>query len=189
MLLQVVVGAHLESPEDLCICPFCLAIAPGVGYGCEAELGADALTIFLEDPTCKLVPLSVMIRFGTPNLHTMDLRKATTAPWVMLTIGVASGHLGNLSMATKRYRYPPTALGNGPRISTPIRRMAKRVESSVGSELVCVSVLHGIDTPCRTLPSQLHPGERLASRSHAGRPYRPVCGMMNDFCTLLHGSP
>jgi hypothetical protein len=119
MLLQVVIGACLESPEDLCICPFCLAIAPGVGYECEAELGADALAIFLEDPTCKLVPLSVMIRFGTPNLHTMDLRKATAAPWVMLTTGVASGHLGNLSMATKRYRYPPTALGNGPRISTP----------------------------------------------------------------------
>jgi hypothetical protein len=38
---------------------------------------------------------------------------------VMLTIGVASGHLVNLSMATKRKRYPPPALGNGPRISTP----------------------------------------------------------------------
>jgi hypothetical protein len=54
MLLQVVVGACLESPADLCICPFRLAIAPGVGYGCEAELGADALAIFLEDPTCKV---------------------------------------------------------------------------------------------------------------------------------------
>jgi hypothetical protein len=49
----------------------------------------------------------------------MDFRKATAAPWVMLTTGVASSHLVNLSMATKRYRYPPTALGNGPRISTP----------------------------------------------------------------------
>jgi hypothetical protein len=36
----------------------------------------------------------------------------------MLTTGVASGHFVNLSMATKRKRYPPTALGNGPRIST-----------------------------------------------------------------------
>jgi hypothetical protein len=81
-----------------------------------------------------------MIRFGTPNLQTMDLRKETVAPWVMLTTGVASGHLVNLSMATKRYRYPPTALGNGPRISTPIRRMAKRVESFAKPELVCVFV-------------------------------------------------
>jgi hypothetical protein len=30
--------------------------------------------------------------------------------------GVASGHLVNLSMATYRYRYPPTALGKGPKI-------------------------------------------------------------------------
>jgi hypothetical protein len=54
MLLQVIVGARLESPEDLCICPFRLAITPGVSHGREAELGADALAIFLEDPTCKL---------------------------------------------------------------------------------------------------------------------------------------
>jgi hypothetical protein len=65
------------------------------------------------------VSLSVIIRLGTPNLQTIDLRKATAAPWVMLTTGVASGHFVNLLMAMKRNRYPPTALGNGPRISTP----------------------------------------------------------------------
>jgi hypothetical protein len=65
------------------------------------------------------VPLFVMIRLGTPNLQTIDLRKATTAPWVMLTTGVASGHFVNLLMTTKRKWYPPTALGNGPKISTP----------------------------------------------------------------------
>jgi hypothetical protein len=54
MLLQAVVGARFESPEDLCICPFCLAIASGVDHRCKEELGANALTIFLEDPTCKL---------------------------------------------------------------------------------------------------------------------------------------
>jgi hypothetical protein len=85
----------------------------------KAELGADALAILLEESTCKLGPLSVMIRLGTLNLQTIDLRKATTSPWVMLTTGVASGHFMNLSMATKRNWYPPTALGNGPRISTP----------------------------------------------------------------------
>jgi hypothetical protein len=65
------------------------------------------------------VPLSVIIWLRTPNLQTIDLMKAIAAPWVMLTTGVASGHLVNLSMAMKRYRYPLTALGNGPRISTP----------------------------------------------------------------------
>jgi hypothetical protein len=65
------------------------------------------------------VLLSIMIWLGTPNPQTIDLRKATTAHWVILTIGVASGHFVNLSMATKRKRYPPMALGNGPKISTP----------------------------------------------------------------------
>jgi hypothetical protein len=54
MLLQAVVGARLESPEDLCICPFHLAVTPGMSHGREAELGANALAILLEDPTCKL---------------------------------------------------------------------------------------------------------------------------------------
>jgi hypothetical protein len=130
-----------------------------------------------------------MIRLGTPNLQTIDLRKATAAPWVILTIGVASGHIVNLSIAMKRKRYPPTALGNGPRISTPIRRMARRVESFAEPEPVCVSALHGADMLRRTLPTQLHPREKLASRSRVGRPYQPVCGMMNDFRTLHHGSP
>jgi hypothetical protein len=28
-----------------------------VSHGCKAELGADALAIFLKDPTCKLGPV------------------------------------------------------------------------------------------------------------------------------------
>jgi hypothetical protein len=60
-----------------------------------------------------------MIWLGTPNLQIINMRKATIAPWVILTTGVASGHFVNLSMAMKRKRYPPTALENGPRISTP----------------------------------------------------------------------
>jgi hypothetical protein len=54
MLLQAVVGVCLESPEDLCICPFHLVVTPGMSHGREAELGVDALAILLEDPTCKL---------------------------------------------------------------------------------------------------------------------------------------
>jgi hypothetical protein len=118
MLFQAVIGACLESPEDFCLCPLRLAVALGMSHRRKAELGADALAILLEEPTCKLGPI-ICIRLGTPNLQTIDLRKATVAPWVMLTTGVASGHFVNLSMATKRKRYPPMALGNGPRISTP----------------------------------------------------------------------
>jgi hypothetical protein len=135
------------------------------------------------------VPLSVMIRLGTPNLQTIDLRKATAAPWVMLTTGVASGHLVNLSMATNRYRYPPTALGNGPRISTPIRRTTRRAGSFAEPELVCVSASRGTGTLYRTLLDRPHPGGQLVNKNHAGRPYRPACGMKNDFHTPFHGSP
>jgi hypothetical protein len=54
MQLQAVIGACLESPEDLCICPFHLVVTPGMSHGREAELCADALAILLKDPTCKL---------------------------------------------------------------------------------------------------------------------------------------
>jgi hypothetical protein len=119
MLFQAVIGVCLESPEDFCVCPVRLAVALGMSHRRKAELGADALAILLESRLVNWVPLSVMIRLGTPNLQTIDLRKATVAPWVISTTGVAFGHFVNLSIATKRKRYPPTALGNGTRISTP----------------------------------------------------------------------
>jgi hypothetical protein len=58
--------------------------------------------------------LSVMIRFGTPNLHMMDLMNFTADCLLILTTGVASGHLVNLSMVTYRNRYPPSARGKWP---------------------------------------------------------------------------
>jgi hypothetical protein len=54
MLFQAVVSACLESPEDFCICPLRLAVAPGMSHRRKVELGADALAILLEEPTCKL---------------------------------------------------------------------------------------------------------------------------------------
>jgi hypothetical protein len=90
-----------------------------MSYRRKVELGANALAILLEEPTLNWVPLSIMIRLGIPNLQIIDLRKATAAPWVILTTGVASSHFVNLSIVTKRKWYPLTALGNGPRISTP----------------------------------------------------------------------
>jgi hypothetical protein len=171
MLFHAVIGACLESPKDFCVCPLHLAVALGMSHRRKAELGADALAILLEEPTCKLGSIVCNDMLGTSNLQTINLRKATAAPWVMLTTGVASGHFVNLSMATKMKRYPPTALGMVLGYPPPIRRMARKVESSVEPELVCVSTLYGTNTPCRTLPSQLHPGERLASRRRARRPY------------------
>jgi hypothetical protein len=42
----------------------------------------------------------MIILFGTPNLQMMDLINLTTDYLLILTIGVTSGHLVNLSMAT-----------------------------------------------------------------------------------------
>jgi hypothetical protein len=65
------------------------------------------------------VPLSVMIRLGTPNLQTFDLINLTADCLLILTTRVAFGHFVNVLMAMYRYRYPPTALGNDPRMSNP----------------------------------------------------------------------
>jgi hypothetical protein len=54
-----------------------------------------------------------------PNLQTMDLMNLIADCLLILTTGVASDHLMNLSMVTYRYRNPPMALGNGPRMSSP----------------------------------------------------------------------
>jgi hypothetical protein len=188
MLFQAVIGACLEPSEDFCIFPLHLAIALGMSHRRKAELGANALTILLEEPTCKLGPVVRNDTAWDPESADDRLEEGNSSTLSDVDHRGGLRPLRDLSMATKRKRYPPTTLGNGPRISTPIRRMARRVESSAEPELVCVSALHGTDTPCRTLSSQLHPGEWLASRSHAGRPYRPACGMTNDFRTHLHGS-
>jgi hypothetical protein len=70
-------------------------------------------------PLVNWDPLSVMIRFGTPNLHMMDLMNFTADCLLILTTGVASDHLVNLLMATYRNQYPPMAWGNGPTKSSP----------------------------------------------------------------------
>jgi hypothetical protein len=44
----------LESPEDLCVCPLSLAIAPGMSHRRKAKLSVDALAILLEEPTSEL---------------------------------------------------------------------------------------------------------------------------------------
>jgi hypothetical protein len=100
MLFKIVVGANLEPPEYLSISPLHLAIASRMCHRSKAELDADVLTVLLKVLVLNWVPLSVMILFGTPNLHTIDLRNAIADALVMLTIGVASGHLVTLLMAT-----------------------------------------------------------------------------------------
>jgi hypothetical protein len=156
----------------------------------KAELGADALAILLEKPTCKLGPV---VRNDTAwDPKSTDNRPEESDSSTLGDVDHSGGlwPLGELVDGDEEVPVLADSPGEWSQdVHPPIRRMARRAESSAEPELVCVSALHGIDTPCRTLPSQLHPGGRLASKSHAGRPYRPACGMRNDFRTLLHGSP
>jgi hypothetical protein len=57
MLSQAVIGVCLESPEDFCVCPLLLAVAPGMSHRHKVELGVDALAILLEEPTFELGPI------------------------------------------------------------------------------------------------------------------------------------
>jgi hypothetical protein len=61
----------------------------------------------------------MMILFGTLNLQTIDLINLTANCLLILTTVVTFGYFVNLSMAMYMYWYPPTALGNGPRMSNP----------------------------------------------------------------------
>jgi hypothetical protein len=57
MLFQAIIGVCLESPEDFCIFPLSLAVAPGMSHRRKTELGADALAILFEEPTFELGPV------------------------------------------------------------------------------------------------------------------------------------
>src|SRR3954470_8344632 len=70
-------------------------------------------------PFAKFVPLSVMMLFGTPYLHTMSATNQTAVGPSRFLIGWSSIHLVNLSMATRRCVMPPRAVLNGPTISRP----------------------------------------------------------------------
>jgi hypothetical protein len=54
-----------------------------------------------------------------PLISEVVLSQFTMDFLLTLTTGVASGHFVNLSMAMYRYWYPPMALGNGPKMSSP----------------------------------------------------------------------
>jgi hypothetical protein len=171
MLFQAVIGACLESPEDLCVCPLHLAVAPWMSHGRKAELGADVLAILLEDTTCKLGPVVRNDTAWDPKSTYDRLEESDSSTLGDIDHRGGLWPLCELVDGDEEEPVPADGPGNGHRISTPIRRMARRVESSAEPELVYVSALRGTGMPCRTLPSQLHPRERLASKCHAGRPY------------------
>jgi hypothetical protein len=94
MLFQAIIGVSLETLVDLCIGSLNLTIALWVSNKRIADLDAKVFAIPLEGTAGKLV------LFGTPNLHMIELMNLTASWLLILTTGVAFGHLVNLSMAT-----------------------------------------------------------------------------------------
>ncbi len=61
------------------------------------------------------VPLSEVMREGTPNLDTQPPIKASAQEAADISrSGMASNHLVDLSTAVKRYEYPSADVGRGP---------------------------------------------------------------------------
>jgi hypothetical protein len=119
MLLQAVIGACLETPKYFCNGPLDLSIALWMRNRCIADLDVEVFIVLLKTLLVNWDPLLVMILFGTPNLQTIDLINSTVDYLLILSTWVASDHFVNLSMATYKYRNPPTALGNRPKMSSP----------------------------------------------------------------------
>ena len=67
----------------------------------------------------KWVPVSVMIRAGTPKRHTNPFKNLIADYAVTFLTASSSGHFVNLLMATYKYSKPLTTRGKGPKMSSP----------------------------------------------------------------------
>jgi hypothetical protein len=115
MLLQAVIGAHLEALEDFSIGSLDMSITLWMSNGRIADLDAKILTVSLKCAVGELGPIVGDDPVQDPNLQTMDLINLTADCLLILTTGVASDHFVNLWMAMYRYRNPlmaPMALEN-----------------------------------------------------------------------------
>jgi hypothetical protein len=100
MLFQAIISASLETLKDFCVGSLHLAIALWVSSGGIADFYAKIFAVPLECAAGELGSVSVMILFRTPNLQMMDLINLTVDCLLILTTGVASSHLVNLSIVT-----------------------------------------------------------------------------------------
>jgi hypothetical protein len=83
----------LEPLEDLRVCPLSLVVAPGMSHKHKAELGADALAILLEEPTCKLGPIVRNDTASDPKSTDNRHEESNSSTLGDLTTGVASATL------------------------------------------------------------------------------------------------
>src|SRR6266540_7483450 len=132
------------------------------------------------DPV-NCVPLSVIILLGTPNLTTMSWKNSFALATVIVATGLASIHLVNLSMATKRCVKPPGTLCRGLTMLRP----------QTANNHVIGIVCNSCAGTCICQAKYWHPSHlrmissasviELARRNLADKPCGPMFLMRHDF--------
>ena len=74
-----------------------------------------------------------MIRSGNPFLENMSVRQLMMVLVVVDLMGIASGHLEDVSIHVSKCLYPPDAVGNG-----PTKSMAM---SAKGCVVICLCIM------------------------------------------------
>src|SRR3954470_19634673 len=138
-------------------------------------------------PSYKLLPLSVIMLCGRPNLTTRsrtNLRAVAPSSFLM---GLASIHLVNLSTATSRCVNAHGVICNGPTMSSPRLQTAKLLVLFAILQQEHVVVGHNTGILCMSQPACQRPPLRSASRILAGRLSRPTIGERHDARNLRDG--
>jgi hypothetical protein len=92
-----------------------LFVRVGVSDYCPVYLDVVVITKFRNFSLVNWVSLSVMIELGTPKQKAMSGTKLTTCLEPILSMGLASIHLENLSTMTSRWVKPPGTFWKGPK--------------------------------------------------------------------------
>jgi hypothetical protein len=119
MLLQAVIGACLETLEDFSIGSLDLSITLWMSIERIGDLASKILTVSLKWAAGELGLIVGDDPVQDPEPRDDGLDELDCGLPADLDHMVTSCHLVNLSMATYKYRNPPTAMGNGPRMSSP----------------------------------------------------------------------
>ena len=109
----------LESPEDFCVCPLSLVVAPGMSHRRKAELGANALAILLEEPTSELGPVVRNDTVWDPKSADNRLEEGNNNTLGDVDHRGSLWPLCELVDGDKEESVPADDPRNGPRISTP----------------------------------------------------------------------
>jgi hypothetical protein len=88
--------------QNHAVCAFNLPVRPRVSDGGPVDSDVVVVTEPEELLPRELVPLSVMMEFGTPKWWMMSMRNFTASSDLIVVIGLTLIHFENLTMAISR---------------------------------------------------------------------------------------